>query len=266
MQTMKETKIEKIKYYACGYCTNKLKYIVKKPQEKIKKFYAGVFLIKHEKYGYILFDTGYSELIYKCGIIGKLYNIFNPTYIKQNEKITEQLRRENINIGSIRYVILSHLHPDHIGCAKEFENAKFIISQECMNEYKNGSIKSLIFKRMLPNDFENRVEIINTFNSKYEYFKGYDLFKDESMILTQIDGHFKGQMCAYMPECHIFLGADICWGLKFKDKVDEMHPVARLVQNNFANYKKGVQLINKLENNNIKVCLSHDDYDKEELI
>lgn len=167
---MKEKKINRIKYYACGYCTNKLKYIMKKPQEKVKKFYAGVFLIKHEKYGYILFDTGYSELIYKCGFIGKLYNIFNPTYIKFNEKITEQLRKENINIDSIKYVILSHLHPDHIGCTREFENAKFIISKECMNEYKKNNLKSLIFKRMLPNDFESKVEIIENFNEEYDFF------------------------------------------------------------------------------------------------
>lgn len=95
---------------------------------------------------------------------------------------------------------------------------------------------------------------------------GHDLFKDGSIFLTQIDGHFKGQMCAYMPEYNIFLGADICWGLKFKDKVEEMHPFAKLVQNDFIEYKKGIELINKLEENNIKVYLSHDDYDKKELI
>ena len=136
MQNLKETKINNINYYACGYCTNKLKYIIKNQKEKIKKFYAGVFLIKHAKFGYILFDTGYSELIFKCGIKGKLYNFFNPTYINNEEKITNQLEKENINIEDIKYVILSHLHPDHIGCVKEFVNAKFIVSKECLEEYK----------------------------------------------------------------------------------------------------------------------------------
>ncbi|MBR6033764.1 MAG: MBL fold metallo-hydrolase [Clostridia bacterium] len=165
---MKENKVIEIKYYACGYCTNKLKYIIKKPQEKIKKFYAGVFLIKHSKYGYVLFDTGYSEQIYKCGIKGKIYNIFNPTYITKNEKITEQLRKENINPELIKTVILSHLHPDHIGCAKEFENAEFIVSKDCQEEYKRNKLKSLIFKNMLPVNFEDRTKVICDFHEKYE--------------------------------------------------------------------------------------------------
>ena len=266
MQNMKENKVTEVNYYACGFCTNKMKYIIKKPKEKIKKFYAGVFLIKHSKHGYILFDTGYSEQIYKCGIVGKLYNTFNPTFIKQDEKITEQLKKDNIDVDSIENVILSHLHPDHIGCVKEFKKSKFIVSQDCMNEYKRNNIKSLIFKKMLPNDFEERVNIIKDFNKEYKFFKGYDLFGDGSIILTQIDGHFKGQMCAYIPEHNIFLGADICWGLNFKDKADEMHPFARLVQNNFNEYKHGIELVRKLDENNIKVYLSHDDYDKKELI
>ena len=85
MQNMKERKITEVKYFACGYCTNKLKYIIKKPDVKVKEFYAGVFLINHSKYGYILFDTGYSEQIYKCGLVGKLYNLFNPVYINKNK-------------------------------------------------------------------------------------------------------------------------------------------------------------------------------------
>ena len=65
---MKEKKIKKINYYACGYCVNKLKYINKKPEQKKKDFYAGVFLIEHSEHGYILFDTGYSEKICKIRI------------------------------------------------------------------------------------------------------------------------------------------------------------------------------------------------------
>ena len=264
MQNMK--KVNQITYYKCGYCVNKLKYIIKKPKEKKKNFYAGVFLIKHSDYGYILFDTGYSEQIYKCGIVAKLYNIFNPTYIKENEKITEQLKVEGIKIDEIKYVILSHLHPDHIGCVKEFTNSKFIVSEECMKEYKKGKVKSLIFKKMIPLDFEEKAEVIKNFDKKYEYFNGYDLFGDGSIILTQVDGHFKGQMCAYMPESKVFLGADICWGVNFANRVDEMHPFARLVQNNFSDYKKGTELVKKLNENNIKVYVSHDDYDQKELI
>ena len=266
MPTMKEKKIKTINYYACGYCVNKLKYVIKKPEQKKKNFYAGVFLINHEKYGNILFDTGYSNRIYKCGIVGKIYNLFNPTYIKDDETIIEQLKRENINVDSINYVILSHLHPDHIGCVKDFSNAKFIVSKDCFNEYEKGKVKSLIFKKMLPEDFENKVIIIDEYNENFENFKGNDFFKDGSIILTQIDGHFNGQICAYIPEHKVLIAADACWGLKFQDRVDEMHPFARMVQNNFVKYKSGIENLKKIEKDGVSVYFSHDDYNKKELI
>ena len=56
--------ITKINYYGCGYCVNNLKLVFKNHKKDKRNFAAGVFLLKHKKYGYILFDTGYSMDIY----------------------------------------------------------------------------------------------------------------------------------------------------------------------------------------------------------
>ena len=87
MQRTSKNKVNSIKHYNCGYCVNHMKYIVKKPSVKKRNFYAGVFLIKHKKYGNILYDTGYSKEIYNCGLVGKIYNLLNPTFIKECETI-----------------------------------------------------------------------------------------------------------------------------------------------------------------------------------
>ena len=47
-----EKMIEKVDYFACGYCTNDLKRVFKGFNKTIVNFYAGVFLIKHKKLGY----------------------------------------------------------------------------------------------------------------------------------------------------------------------------------------------------------------------
>ena len=57
--------IERVDYFACGYCTNDLKRVFKGFDKTIVNFNAGVFLIKHRKMGYILYDTGYSMEILK---------------------------------------------------------------------------------------------------------------------------------------------------------------------------------------------------------
>ncbi len=258
--------IDEVKYYSCGYCVNHMKFIVKRPKEKKRNFPAGVFLLHHKKYGYILFDTGYSLRNYECGWKGFLYNLLNPLYVKKEETIVEQLKKDGIKASDIRYIILSHMHPDHIGGLKDFPKSKIICSRDCYRQYQKKNIKDLIFLNLLPSDFTHRVYRVKTYNYMTPFFEGFDLFKDGSVILTDISGHAKGQLGAYIKEHSIFLGADAAWGLSLLDKVDEMSPFARLVQNNFKEYRKGMSLLKKLKKERVTVYLSHDDCYKKDLL
>ena len=272
--------IDSVKYYACGYCVNHMKYIVKNPGEKKRKFYAGVYLIHHKKLGYILFDTGYSRLIYDCGIKGILYRILNPTYIKKEDTIYEKLKKDGISPRQIQRVILSHLHPDHIGCTRGFKQAEFMVSKTCMEQYRKGKIRDLIFEKLLPEDFQNRVREIEFEDHKSGYdpagfdredsdqedydqmdydLAGFDPVGDGSMRLIPLEGHAKGQMGLYLPESKILLAADGAWGVEFLDKVDEMSIFARLVQNDFKEYKKGFARMKRLKGEGIKIYFSHED-------
>ena len=261
--------VDSVKYYACGYCVNHMKYIVKNPEEKKRKFYAGVYLIHHTKLGYILFDTGYSRLIYGCGLKGIIYRLLNPTYIKKEETIFEKLRREGIRPRQIHRIILSHLHPDHIGCTRAFDQAQFLVSAECMEQYRKGRTKDLIFEYLLPDDFEQRTkEIIfaDEFGTDCDVSMisemkkvGYDLAGDGSMWLVPLNGHAKGQMGLYLAESKILLAADGAWGIEFLDRVDEMSVFARMVQNNFGAYRDGFERLKKMREEGIRICFSHED-------
>lgn len=257
--------IKEIKYYNCGYCTNNLKLVFKKHKKEIKKFPAGVFLIKHPKEGYVLFDTGYSTDIYNLGWKGKLYNLFNPTYVKEEDQINIQLEKKGIKCSEIKYLILSHLHPDHIGCVKYFENANIIISSEAFNTYKKNKIRYLIFERLLPEWFENKLTMIDDKKlkqSKNKYFSYYDLFGDKSMLLTKVNGHAKGQICCLI-EDKLFLGADSSWGNSFVGKADTFRIFPRLIQANMNDYITNDKLLEKMKKDGIKLCFSHDTYDDE---
>lgn len=257
--------IKKIKYYNCGYCTNNLKWILKKNKREIKVFPAGVFLVKHPKDGYILFDTGYSTEIYNLGWKGNLYNLFNPTYVKKEDQINIQLAKDGIKCNEIKYLILSHLHPDHIGCVKYFENAKILVSEDAFNTYTKNKIKYLIFDKLLPEWFENKLEIIN--NKKFEennnkYFSYYDLFGDKSMLLTKFNGHAKGQICCLIQD-KLFLGADSSWGNSFVGKAYDFKFFPRLIQSDMDEYIINDKLLKKMKKDGIKLCFSHDTYEDE---
>lgn len=257
--------IKEIKYYNCGYCSNNLKLVFKKHKKEIKKFPAGVFLIKHPEEGYILFDTGYSLDIYNIGWKGKLYNLFNPTYVKLEDQINMQLEKNNINCSEIKYLILSHLHPDHIGCVKYFKNTKIIVSEEAFNTYKNNKIKYLIFDKLLPEWFEQKLIIITDKELKENenrYFSYLDLFKDKSILLTKLNGHAKGQICCLV-ENKIFLGADSSWGNSFVGKSENFRFFPKLIQSDMNDYIINDKLLAKMQTDGIILCFSHDTYDKE---
>ena len=88
--------VESIRYYACGYCTNDLHTVFRGYPHEKRQFPAGVFLIRHAKEGYILFDTGYSSEISALGFQGRLYHLLNPTVVRPADEIQNQLMADGI--------------------------------------------------------------------------------------------------------------------------------------------------------------------------
>src|SRR5690606_25389115 len=119
---------------------------------------SGVFLIEHPTEGYALFDTGYSLSIYKMGFKGWLYRTFNPTHVQQQDEIATQLHRDGIQPKDIRYVILSHLHPDHIGGVQSFPDSTIIITAGGYETYKHPRWRDLFFPQLLPKWFEKNLK------------------------------------------------------------------------------------------------------------
>lgn len=252
--------IESIDYFACGYCTNKIENIFSDTKKKKVIFEAGVFLIKHRKYGYILYDTGYSTKLLENKLKYFLYRMLNPINISEDKMINRQLEKKNISTHEIKYIILSHLHPDHIGGLEFFPNAKIIISQKCFEEFEKNSFRSLIFKEILPKNFKDNLLIkkIETGNKEFKYLQSHDLFSDESIFLIELNGHSSGQCCAYIKEKNLFIAADSTWRVDFLDMIDKMKFLPKLIQNNFSDYKKSIEILKTMRTDGIKIVASHD--------
>ena len=174
--------------------------------------------------------------------------------------INFQLEKQGIKTDEIKYIILSHLHPDHIGGLEFFPKAKIIISKKCFEEFNKNSFRSLIFKDLLPKDFGEKlitIEAINQ-NENFKYLQTYDLFSDGSMLLTELDGHSLGQCCVYIQEKKLFIAADSTWRVDFLEMIDKMKFLPRLIQNNFSDYKKSISILKEIQNDGIKIMVSHD--------
>lgn len=260
--------ITKVNYYACGYCINGVHHIFKKARKEFRHFSAGVFLLKHPNKGWILFDTGYAPSMRHCGVRGKLYHIFNPTVVGWTDLIAAQLKQDGIHTDEIKYVILSHLHPDHIGGVSSFPKAKFILSERAYLRYQKPKMKDLILKQLLPSWFEDRLMIIPQEELEIEQtpsIQGYDLFGDKSLLLISIEGHARGQIGALV-NGNVFLGADASWGVEYLDLASQMKLQARLIQDDFKAYLKTTDMLKQMRADGIQLIFSHDRGLKKEVI
>lgn len=80
--------------------------------------------------------------------------------MKKEDQIDCLLQATGISPDDISYVILSHFHPDHLGGAGCFKQARFLVTEKAYHVYQKPSFKDLIFKEFLPDHFEESVQIM----------------------------------------------------------------------------------------------------------
>ena len=83
----------------------------------------------------------------------------------EEERVDRLLEQKGIAPEDISYVILSHLHPDHIGGAAFFQGSLHS-DQDRFQNLSACQTGSLIFKEFLPQDFESRLKWWNLSRSK----------------------------------------------------------------------------------------------------
>lgn len=239
-------KITNIRTYFCGYCTNDLNKIYKNTPKEKRDFPARTVAFSHDNDWY-LFDTGYSHRVFENGWRSKLYSLLNPISFSENDRLKIQLKKDGIT--TIKGIILSHLHPDHIGGLKDFSDTEIMISAQTKMLLQKPKLFDLIFTNLLPADFENRVRVLDITGE-------YDLFNDGSLILKNVSGHTKGQIGMFLPEHNIFYAADSTWGMDMIDK--PMKWPARFLQQDFSAYQYTIEKIKGMQANGIDIIVSHE--------
>lgn len=263
-----QTKV-KVTWLKTGYCTHPEAIALRGGRWQTVQFPALVALIQHPTFGNILFDTGYSERFFRetQHWPNRLYALITPTYLQPEESAVQQLQQRGISPESIRYIVISHFHADHIGGLADFPNAKFICAQSAYEAVKQqkglGAVKAGFLEGLLPSNFEQQVEFVEhkpIVNALPGYFEtGFDLFGDRSLIAIELPGHATGQIGLIFVEktnvektnvekteqCY-FLVADACWSSRAYQEFVSPHPIAQLIFSNPAAYRSTLQKLHQL--------------------
>ncbi len=246
----------KITLFECGYSKGPENVVLKGGVKKKLKFPALVGLLKHPEQGYILFDTGYSEKIYKVTAKwpAKLTALLLPTYVKCEESALNRLKFLGISPEEIKYIIVSHFHVDHVCGLDDFPEAKIICSKAAMDNAITAkgfwAITKGVIPSLIPKNLKERAFCFDNNNLKTEkdVILGTmtDLFGDSSIRIIDLPGHHTGQCGLLLKDeknRELLLCADACW-LSASYRENRLpSSMTKLLISDWKAYKESIEML-----------------------
>lgn len=156
---------------------------------------VNVFLIEHNS-GLCLFDAGQSARAAKPGYMTRWHPFLRLARfeLSNSDEAGAQLRALGHDPASVRWVVLSHLHTDHVGGIAPFSNTEILVSRTEWERFPGlgGRIRGY-----LPQHWPAGVEprLVDLDGPPVGPLAGsLDLAGDGSLLLVPLPGHTPGQI------------------------------------------------------------------------
>lgn len=256
-----------------GHCFHPEAMVMRGGSWKSVLFPAIVALIKHPRFGNILFDTGYTQRFHEATnpFPERCYRWATPYALPEQENLIGQLNDQDLEAGDINWVFISHFHADHIAGLEDFPAAKFICSKKALAEFCRfrgvSAVRRGYLRALLPGDFVERVVFVEDLGgmslskSLWPFTAGYDLFGDGSCIGIELPGHASGHlgMLFYEEGMARFLLGDACWTSEAYTSGRKPNCLAGLIMPDFGLYLETIDRLAQLYGNNqdIQLIPSH---------
>lgn len=173
------------------------------------------FLVEHPR-GLILVDTGWhTDVRYdQLAVLGEFHYRINKAFLPKGQAIDEQLSAMGIRPSDLDYVLLSHLHTDHVSGVKLVSDAKNILVSDLEMKMAMGPMAQAYEASMWKGVDIGTFPLQDTGYGPHG--KSYDLFGDNSLILVSVAGHTPG-LCAVQinnNDKFVLLTGDSCYAPK----------------------------------------------------
>ena len=148
------------------------------------------YLIEHPK-GLVLIDTGWHTDIRtkQKAYLGTIKKVIFDAKLPEGAAINEQLEHRGMKPSDIDFLVLSHLHSDHVSGLKLVKDAKRILVSDI--EW-NDALQ--INNHSLTSMWEGiEIETFSFLPSSFGPEKmAFDLFQDETVVFVSTPGHTNG--------------------------------------------------------------------------
>jgi glyoxylase-like metal-dependent hydrolase (beta-lactamase superfamily II) len=173
---------------------------------------VNVFLVHHPA-GLCLFDTGQTALAAAPGYHPRWHPFLRLARfeLEAEDEIGAQFVRSGIDPGDVRWVVLSHLHTDHVGGVGSFSRAEVIVSAR---EWERAKGLSGRLRGYVPQHWPlAEPELVDLAGPPIGPFAGsYDVAGDGSLVVVLTPGHTPGHVSLVVRDGGgggAFLGGDI---------------------------------------------------------
>ncbi len=161
-----------------------------------------VFLIEHPE-GPVLFDSGLDGETAAKMHAGWLARKIASFESSSGQDAASQLAAAGVAPESVRWVVLSHAHPDHMSGLARYPNATVVVSRREWERAKEASSSTPPAKRRVdPQALESRIKLrLLDFDDQPPYGAfdhAVDLFSDGSIFLVPLPGHTSGSIGAWV--------------------------------------------------------------------
>lgn len=222
-----------------GHCLARESMMIRGGRSVEVECHALVALIEHPQHGWGLWDTGYAPRMEQATERWpfRMFRYATPLRLRPELAAAAQLPRWGLAPADIGWVVLSHLHADHLAGLRDFPNARIYLtaaahadfaSRKSWRALAHGYIPSL-----LPADLTGRATLIGQFADPPLPILGptHDLFGDGALRLVQLPGHARGQvgMLAHTAERRILFAADGAWMTRSIRERRLPHPLTYLI-------------------------------------
>jgi glyoxylase-like metal-dependent hydrolase (beta-lactamase superfamily II) len=211
--------------YEAGYCTHPELATRAGASLRSCEFPALVALLRHPVQGTVLFDTGYSPHFMRATrhFPEYLYRMVTPVRLQQGAALSWQLEQDGIAPAAVAWVVLSHLHGDHVGGLADFPRSPIVLSRAAWHDMDGRSRLGALSKGLLPGlwDPHSRARVhwledlqtIALSDPFAAFGVGHDLFGDRSVLLISLPGHAAGHYGLLFEDVEgpVFLVADASW-------------------------------------------------------
>lgn len=260
-----------LRHYACGRTSHNLAQMFRGSASERRQFPSGVFLFNAGPDRRVLFDTGYATGAWNTGLRGAAYRRLLPPVVTDADDIAVQLEADGVDPATITHVVLSHLHPDHIGGVRRFRDARFILTAGQQQTLAAPRLREGLLPGLLPEWFPGADTMIlapndfTTLSVGSAVLRVFDLFGDGSYRIVDLPGHAAGHVGALVEGC-VLIAADAAWGADLIADIPQMRTVPRAVQHDYTAYVRTGEVLAAVADAGIRVVCSHDPVTSIELL